>query len=103
MACSSTEEHPTFNRADVGSSPTGPTDDTAMPWPFFLGGKWVRKRPTAPGLYPVASANGEIVEPRKWRRVDDQGREMGLGRDDKPWAGWWWDRPCPPIVRPPCT
>ena len=78
--------------------PTPQEGGSQPPWAWFLGGKWTRRQPSAPGLYPVCALDGATMDPRRWRTVGDDGNDLSKGG---PWQGWWWDRPLPPIMRPP--
>ena len=75
--------------------------DNPGPWAYWLGGKWTRRKPTKPGLYPIASLDGTVRDPRSWLIIEDDGRERGRGFAEPGWQGWVWDRPMPPILRPP--
>lgn len=64
---------------------------------MFLGGRFTRKRPTRPGLYPVRGRDGGTVDPRQWRRIGEDGKEIGLAPGEPGWQGDWYDRPVPPV------
>jgi hypothetical protein len=68
---------------------------------LFLGGRWCRRRPKAPGLYPIAALDGAVTDPRKWKTIREDGTEVGVGFGEPGWQGWWWDRPVPPILTVP--
>lgn len=86
-----------------------PGDDTPLligdydpervrPWLDYLYGEWTRTSPELPGVYDVATLDGDFVGQREYiqreGRVIDPRRAVG----EPGWQGWFWSvaRPAPP-------
>lgn len=69
------------------------------PWALFLGGHWTRVQPIRPGRYPVATLEGDPVDPVRSRVVGKDGREQGLAPGEPGWVGFWWSLPYPQMSR----
>lgn len=68
---------------------------------MFLGGRWTRDRPTAPGYYPVATLEGAVLPPERYKLIDKRGRQADAGHGEPGWLGWWWSHPLPAMQRGP--
>jgi hypothetical protein len=77
------------------------TSDAAGPWALFLGGKWTKIRPRRPGYYPVATLEGHVLAPEKWKTIGDGGQQEGVRFGEPGWLGYWWSQPIPPLSRGP--
>jgi hypothetical protein len=69
------------------------------PWALFLGGHWTRFRPTKPGRYPLATCEGDPVDPVRSGVIGPAGQELGLAPSEPGWQGYWWSLPYPQMTR----
>lgn len=72
------------------------------PWQAFLAGEWTKEVPTEPGIYPVATADGEqTLLPLVIGRLSDQLHYSMGGRSSQDgseiWKGYFWSRPIPSL------
>ena len=75
-------------------------EDMLDAWAEFLCGSWECGDPDLPGWYPVATREGDVVDPREWVSVGETTRERGRGHAEPGWQGYRWSLPIP---RPPKT
>ena len=68
-------------------------------WAEFVTGKWQKKMPTVPGVYPTASQDGGRGKDRTLVILPD--KEIGDISSFVQWSGWWWSKPYPELPPPP--
>jgi len=84
-------------RIDTDGRPTADMH-TAL-WTAFLNGHWQKKKPSSPGVYPVANRHGKVVGEALFQ-ADCEGNIVSMTHDN--WDGWFFSTPMPKLpVRPP--
>ena len=83
----------------IGEDGNPTTDLETAQWTDFLNGTWTKERPTAPGVYPLANRDGQIVGEASFEG-DCKGNIFCATHNE--WDGWFFSRAMPKIPnRPP--
>ena len=71
-------------------------DDRLDAWAAFLGdGEWTLQRPEDPGIYWVASLEGDPVGLRELKMVDGDLVDTKHAHGEPGWQGYWWSHSLP--------
>lgn len=62
----------------------------------YLGGHFTRSRPTEPGIYGIATLEGDFVGYRALKMVEGELIDTLQVHGEPGWEGWWWSHPLPP-------
>jgi hypothetical protein len=65
-------------------------------WYEFLDGGWVPGPPEDPGVYPVASAEGDYIGLKEFILRKGKVVDKLQGHNEPDWQGYSWSRPLPP-------
>lgn len=70
-------------------------EDLLEPWAEYLTGHWFRGVPEQPGLYPLATLEGDFVGYREFVQKGGKVIDPTRGYKEPGWVGWIWSCPLP--------
>ncbi len=73
----------------------GVEDPFLDPLAEWIGGQWVTKRPTLPGIYWIATREGHAVGLRQLNMVEGEIVDPLQTHNEPGWQGFWWSQPLP--------
>lgn len=71
-------------------------DELLDMWAEYHDGEWTLERPKYPGVYQIATLEGDYVGLRELRLIDGKIVDRLVAVNDPGWCGFWYSMPLPP-------